>query len=127
MWKLKRVVANNIVSFRELDMDIEQGVASLIFGQNLDNENQKANGSGKSSLIEAISFGITGETLRKVKAEEIINDSAEEAGVTLTFENDYDNTTFIVNRTISRSSAQVIECSSQCAAIIIPDGFFYLF
>ena len=110
MWKLKRVVANNIVSFRELDMDIEQGVASLIFGQNLDNENQKANGSGKSSLIEAISFGITGETLRKVKAEEIINDSAEEAGVTLTFENDYDNTTFIVNRTISRSSAQVIEC-----------------
>ena len=110
MWKLKRVVASNIVSFRELDMDIEQGVASLIFGQNLDNENQKANGSGKSSLIEAISFGITGETLRKVKAEEIINDSAEEAGVMLTFENDYDNTTFIVNRTISRSSAQVVEC-----------------
>ena len=92
MWKLVHVEAQNIVSFRELDMDIKQGVASLIFGQNLDNENQKANGSGKSSLIEAINFGITGETLRKVKADEIINDNADEASVILVFDNDYDNT-----------------------------------
>ena len=110
MWKLVHVEAQNIVSFRELDMDIEQGVASLIFGQNLDNENQKANGSGKSSLIEAISFGITGDTLRKVKVDEIINDSAEEASVTLCFDNDYDNTRFEVTRRIFRSSPQIVEC-----------------
>lgn len=91
-------------------MDLEQGVASLIFGQNLDNENQKANGSGKSSLIEAISFGITGETLRKVKVDEIINDSAEEASVTLCFDNDYDNTRFEVSRRIFRDSPQIVEC-----------------
>lgn len=110
MWKLVHVEAQNIVSFRELDMDIDQGVASLIFGQNLDNENQKANGSGKSSLIEAISFGITGETLRKVKVDEIINDNAEEASVILVFDNDYDNTRFEVVRRIFRSSPQFIEC-----------------
>ena len=110
MWKLVHIEAQNIVSFRELDMNIQQGVASLIFGQNLDNENQKANGSGKSSLIEAISFGITGETLRKVKTEEIINDSAEEASVVLCFENDYDNTQFEVSRRIYRDSPQIIEC-----------------
>ena len=110
MWKLVHVEAQNIVSFRELDMNIEQGVASLIFGQNLDNENQKANGSGKSSLIEAISFGITGETLRKVKADEIINDNADEASVILAFDNDFDNTRFEVMRRIFRDSPQIIEC-----------------
>lgn len=110
MWKLVHVEAQNIVSFRELDMDIKQGVASLIFGQNLDNENQKANGSGKSSLIEAINFGITGETLRKVKADEIINDNADEASVILIFDNDYDNTRFEVMRRIFRNSPQIIEC-----------------
>ena len=110
MWKLVHIEAQNIVSFRELDMDIDQGVATLIFGQNLDNENQKANGSGKSSLIEAISFGITGETLRKVKADEIINDNAEEASIILVFDNDYDNTRFEVVRRIFRKSPQYIEC-----------------
>lgn len=110
MWKLVHVEAQNIVSFRELDIDLEQGVASLIFGQNFDNENQKANGSGKSSLIEAINFGITGETLRKVKADEIINDNADEASVILVFDNDYDNTRFEVSRRIFRDSPQTIEC-----------------
>lgn len=111
MWKLKSIYIKNIVSFREARLEVEQGVATLIFGRNEDNASQPCNGSGKSSLIEAIAFALTGEQLRKVKTiEEIINDNADEAFVSLELENDYDNTTLIIDRQISRNSPQIIVC-----------------
>ena len=41
MWKLKRLYATNIVSFKEIDTNFASDVATLVFGNNLDNENQK--------------------------------------------------------------------------------------
>lgn len=79
MWKLNEIYAQNICAFRELQYVIKQGVTTLIFGDNRDNESQRSNGSGKSALIECISIGITGSPLRKIKNEEIINDSSEES------------------------------------------------
>ena len=110
MWILKKIYATNIISFKELDLDIATNVATLIFGQNKDNQNQQANGSGKSSLVEAIAFGITGSPLRDLKTEEIINDNAEDATVSLQFDNLYDGRKFIIDRQISRSEAQKVEC-----------------
>lgn len=111
MWKLVSVEIENIVSFRDAKFNISQGVATLIFGRNLDNASQPRNGSGKSSLVEAIAFGLTGEPLReKVTVDEIINDAAEEAYIGLKLENDYNHTTFIISRNLSRKSPQVIEC-----------------
>lgn len=111
MWKLLEIKIKNIVSFHEASLSIEQGVATLIFGKNEDNASQPCNGSGKSSLIEAISFALTGEQLRKVKSvEEIINDHADYAYVYVKLENDYNNTSFTIERTISRNTPQSIEC-----------------
>lgn len=111
MWKLQSVEIENIVSFRDAKFKISQGVATLIFGRNLDNASQPRNGSGKSSLVEAIAFGLTGEPLReKVTVDEIINDAAEEAYIGLKLENDYNHTTLTISRSLSRKSPQVIEC-----------------
>lgn len=111
MWKLTDIEIRNIVSFRDAKLKINQNVATLIFGRNEDNACQPCNGSGKSALIEAIAFGLTGEQLRKVKSlDEIINDLADDAYVSLTLQNDYDNTTFVIERTISRIAPQVINC-----------------
>lgn len=117
MWKLTELKIRNIVSFHEANLTIEQGVATLIFGQNEDNASQPCNGSGKSSLIEAISFALTGEQLRKVKSlDEIINDNAEEAYVYVRLDNTFDDTSFTIERTISRNAPQVIECHKYDAA-----------
>lgn len=111
MWKLTKIEINNIVSFQEAVFEVKQGVATLIFGRNEDNSAQPNNGSGKSSLIEAISFALTGEPLRKVKSvEEIINDMADSASVEIVLVNDFNHTTFTISRTISRRAAQIIEC-----------------
>ncbi len=117
MWKLSEIRIRNIVSFHEATLNISQGVATLIFGRNEDNASQPCNGSGKSSLIEAISFALTGEQLRKVKSvEEIINDHADEAYVYLRLDNDFNDTTFTIERNISRNAPQSIECHKYDAA-----------
>lgn len=111
MWRIIKVHCENFISFKEADLDIPQGGCTLIYGINNDNAQQKNNGTGKSSIIEAIAFGLTGEPLRAVdKTEEIINDNSETASVSLELTNDYDMTAFVIKRAISRSAAQTIEC-----------------
>ena len=108
MWKLKSIYAKNLCAFKELDYTLEQGHTTLVFGNNQDNDSQVSNGSGKSALIEAIAIGLTGETLRKIKMDEIINDAGNEAQVKLELNNNELGKTFCITRIISRKSPQAI-------------------
>lgn len=111
MWKLNRIIAENLCAFRELDYYLQQGVTTLVFGDNRDNESQQSNGSGKSALIECIAVGLTGSPLRKIKNEEIINDKADECWIQLQFINDNSNEVFNIERQIFRKGASVVTCS----------------
>lgn len=108
MWILENITAQNICAFRELNYSPAQGCTTLIFGNNLDNDSQGSNGSGKSALIEAIAIALTGDSLRKVKSDEIINDSADEAHITATLYNNETDDRFVVYRVISRTAPQKI-------------------
>lgn len=111
MWKVKYVECDNFISFQHAELNIHQNVCSLIYGINNDNMQQRNNGTGKSSIIEAIAFALTGEPLRQVdKVEEIINDHSDTANVFIELENDYDNTIFTIERKLDRKAAQIIEC-----------------
>lgn len=110
MWKLNRITAQNLCAFKELDYTISQGVTTLIFGDNRDNESQRSNGSGKSALLECIAIGITGSPLRKIKNEEIINDAADECYVSLEFSNTSSSELFTIERTIYRKGASGVRC-----------------
>ncbi|MFR9542285.1 MAG: AAA family ATPase [Rikenellaceae bacterium] len=111
MWRLNRIKAENLCAFRELDYSLQQGVTTLIFGDNRDNESQRSNGSGKSALIEAIAIGLTGSPLRKIKNEEIINDAADECFVSLEFSNTSSSEVFTIERNIYRKGASIVKCS----------------
>ena len=67
MWKLIQVYAKNLCAFKLLDYKLLQKHTTLIFGNNMDNDSQGSNGSGKSAMLEAIAIGITGETMQKMK------------------------------------------------------------
>ncbi|NDW10965.1 AAA family ATPase [Dysgonomonas sp. 520] len=110
MWKLTEIYAQNICAFRELHYTLTQGVTTLVFGNNRDNESQQSNGSGKSALIECIAIGITGSPLRKIKNEEIINDNSDECMIELQFKSDCNNETFIIERKLFRKSPAEIAC-----------------
>ena len=110
MWKLDKIEARNLCAFRELDYTLKQGVTTLVYGDNRDNESQRSNGSGKSALIECIAIGITGSPLRKIRSEEIINDAEDECFVALNFSNTGSNERFFVERDIFRKGSSVVRC-----------------
>ena len=110
MWKLKRIYAKNLLSFKEFEYSPTQGVTTLIFGNNMDADNQSSNGSGKSALLEATSIVLTGETLRKVKAEEIINDMSDSSLIGAELFNDAIGESFCIERTLSRKEPQKVIC-----------------
>ena len=54
MWEIKKINAQNIISFSDLNYDVEKGVATIIIGENRDDKSQKVNGSGKSGSPEKV-------------------------------------------------------------------------
>ena len=111
MWTLRQVYAKNLCAFKQLDYTLLQKHTTLIFGNNMDNDSQGSNGSGKSAMLEAIAIGITGETLRRIKMDEIINDAEDEATVSLLFQNNTTGEYLSIKRVISRKTAQIIKVS----------------
>lgn len=110
MWILTDIKARNICSFGKMEHKVRQNVASLIFGENEDDgENQQHNGSGKSSFIETIAFGITGEAFKKVDTvEDIIRDDEDYAEVELTFTNNDGDQYLNISRRIERGESQKV-------------------
>ena len=111
MWKLKTIEAENLCAFRRLSYTLQQGVTTLIFGDNRDNDSQQSNGAGKSALLECIAIGITGSPLRKIRSEEIINDTAEECRINLHLTNDASNEELVVSRCIPRKGTSTVACT----------------
>lgn len=110
MWEIKNINAQNIISFQDLNYDVEKGVATIIIGENHDDKSQKVNGSGKSAIIEAITIALTGEPLRKVKTDEFISDWSEDASVEITLHNSFTKKDFTISRFFARKAPQQIEC-----------------
>ena len=113
MWKLINISAQNICAFKRLNYELLQNKTTLVFGNNLDNDSQQSNGSGKSALIEAIAIALTGSPLRKVNIDEIINDSENEATVSAVLRNSATGEQITVNRLISRKQPQTIQVIKQ--------------
>jgi exonuclease SbcC len=130
MWELKTIYAENLCAFKELSYSPSKGCTTLIFGNNIDDDSQISNGSGKSALIEAIAIGITGEPLRKIKIEEIINDLADESFIKLLMTNSYENCQMTISRKLSRSSSQeitveVTDKNGNCQPVVQPSVMEY--
>lgn len=119
MWKLLSIHAENLCAFKVFHYVLTQGVTTLIFGNNMDNDSQKSNGSGKSALIEAVAIGISGSPLRKIKNEEIINDIADECTVILQFQNDIADEEFTIERHFYRKDSASVECKLVRAGIAV--------
>lgn len=113
MWKLIKISATNLCAFKNLDYTIPQNHTTLIFGNNMDNDSQGSNGSGKSALIEAIAIVLTGSPLRKVNGDEIINDNENEAVISATLTNDAKREQITIKRHLSRKQPQIIQIVKQ--------------
>ena len=80
---IQNVNITNILSIQKLELGFEQNGLVLIDGWNHDRNS--ANGAGKSSIFDAISFCIYGKLPRKITASEILRKGTKEGSVTVEF------------------------------------------
>lgn len=83
MWNPEKLILKNFLSHPHSEFIFNKDGLTLIFGKNIDDENDGANsnGSGKSGIIEGITVAITGETYRDIPKDDMIMDDEDEAEV----------------------------------------------
>lgn len=70
---LKTLTVQNFLSIRNITLELQDRGLTLIKGLNQDNPEFDNNGSGKSSLIEALVYALYGRTVRGLKGDSIVH------------------------------------------------------
>jgi len=74
--KINKITIQNFYSFIDSTIDFSNySGLTVIKGKN--NDTGGSNGSGKSALVEAIYFGLTGKTIRKSTEDSLVNNQAK--------------------------------------------------
>ena len=97
--KFIKIKAKNFLSFKELELDLDNRGLILLTGKNLDDKSGTfdKNGIGKSSLVASIFYALFGETPDGRSTDAIINkDAKKNASVELTLE--VSGNTYVITR-----------------------------
>lgn len=93
----QKIHIEGFLSFGEADIELSNRGYTLVNGiNNNPNDNSISNGSGKSSIWEAISWNLTGETIRGIKSS--INNIHTDEGVAVELDFTVDNIPYKVCR-----------------------------
>ena len=94
--KFKRIVIENFLSLGSADVVLsDRGYCHVVGVNNNPSDSAKSNGSGKSSLFEAVAWALTGETIRGVK--DVVN-MYNPGGTKVELEFTVDNDEYVVAR-----------------------------
>jgi len=74
--QFEQLSVTNFLSFAQADFQLAGRGLLLIQGVNLENGGASSNGSGKSSLVDAIFWCLFGKTARGISADDVVNDAA---------------------------------------------------
>lgn len=115
----KNVKISNFMSLGEVDLDLSKVGLHLVLGSNRDSESFDSNGSGKSSIFDAIVWALYGEILRKVSIDNLVRNGEDNCKVSV----DIDTGTEIVNITRERSlsnSKSYLEVRDSAGKLLFP-------
>jgi len=88
-YTLKSLTVWNLFRFPTSPQDIKfPNSEILIVGQNEDTEGSDSNGSGKSSVLNAISWCLLGEVVKDISVSDVVRRGEKEGGATLVLAND---------------------------------------
>jgi len=99
MYNPTKIIVKNIGSFKEFTYDFSNKVV-LLTGENLTDEGQDSNGSGKSFFLESLCYSLTGGSFRKVTDSEIVREGESEGYILFTAYNEVLKKTLAIERTI---------------------------
>lgn len=108
--QLKSIKATNFLSFRSLEYNFTDK-PTLIQGENLTDDSQESNGSGKSALQAAIEYSLFKTTSKKVRDNDLIHFGEDESTLQLQIECPVRNQTLTISRKIKQKGSSTLEVS----------------
>jgi DNA repair exonuclease SbcCD ATPase subunit len=111
--RILSVAIGDFLAIGRVDFSLyDQGLV-LVQGENRDNPSASSNGAGKSSLVDAVSWALYGETARGVDGAGVVRSGAKEARVSITLEDEDSGAIYGVIRTRSKSKTMLTLTSTQ--------------
>ena len=96
--KFKKLIAQNFLSLRDVELELDERGLVLICGENRDNPDFQSNGAGKSSITESLAYVLYGRTMRGIRGDDVVNNvSKKNCKVMLDIEDD-DGTQYRISR-----------------------------
>lgn len=81
--KLVELKVSNFMSIGDINLQLDRVGMNLILGRNVDDPRFDSNGSAKSALFEAMTWGLFGEFLRDISAESVIRVGTDKVTVSV--------------------------------------------
>ncbi len=75
--KINRVIIDNFLTLQHAEIELDDRGLLLIQGDNKDDTSADSNGAGKSSIADAICWGLYGVTARGVSTDAVVNKTAK--------------------------------------------------
>lgn len=72
--RFKTLKADQFMRLQDVDLPLDNQGLVLVLGKNLDAPNASSNGSGKSSLLDALCWCLWGKTIRGLKDDAVVNE-----------------------------------------------------
>lgn len=104
--KIGTVTVENFISIGKISFALDHLGLVLLSGENRDNPSAISNGSGKSSLMDSVCWGLYGETARGVRAGDVVRHGQKNASVTIELMDD-DGTGYTVTRKRMKASGRL--------------------
>lgn len=96
--KLTNIQITNFFSIEQITYNLDNPGLHLVLGSNRDNKALDSNGSGKSSMFEAIVWCLFGETLRDVPIDSVVRRGTNACRVAVEIDPEDDTFPFVVSR-----------------------------
>lgn len=109
MWNPVEISLTNFGSHQNTKYSFENDQTTMIYGTNLSDEGADSNGSGKSTIIRAITLALTGYPNKDISKEDYIMDDESKAIVEFTLDNRLINRTLTIKRTVNRNASDTLQ------------------
>ena len=102
MIKIKNITVKNFMSVgnQTQAIDFDKGELTLVLGENLDlggDDSGSRNGTGKTTIVNALSYAIYGNALTNIKRDNLIN-KINNKGMLVTIEFEKDGADYSIQR-----------------------------
>jgi DNA repair exonuclease SbcCD ATPase subunit len=120
--RVKNVNIKNFLSIENIDINLDREGLNLVLGHNADSKQFDSNGSGKSSLFDAIVWCLYGEVLRNVSVDFLVRTGEKDMGVSVVVDPEDGTPSVIISRSRKLNKKSTLVVQTEGGKILFPSN-----